>query len=668
MTLAEREPEKTMDSPDLELQAGSGPSGHNGHEPKEPTLAVDASKPPAWSAWLSSLRTKLIVPYVLLTMATAMVGMFVVTRLVASTLRERFVNQLLETSRVASDAIVRRERTHLEQLRVMTFTEGVGAALEQGDAVRLQELLFPIVLNGSVHSLTVSDPSGREVLSLVQDPTTGDYLVSHGADLSSLDLILMPLAGVEDSLGDKFAGLAQTVYGPYLLTSGPVRDDNGRILGALMVGTRLSTLATDLKTQVLADLVILDQQGALMATTMSEPEQGFDVLTLTSLEVAYLDPGKIDALVMYQRPYQIYYAPLVVRRAEVGVVGVVLPSNFIVTTESTSRNLFSLVFSLGTLAVIVVGYLLAQRISRPIMRMRDVSLAVASGDLDQRTGIRGRDEVGQMAAVFDLMTFRLRRRTAQAAQLHAETVRRSGELEEANIRLQQAQQQLVQSEKLAAVGQLTAGIVHDVKNPLAVIRGLTEEVQEQLGNDSPHTSQLQTIRDNATRANAIVSDLLKFARLSNPELRYQNLQDTVLSALRLTDYLARRGRVKIVTEPSAQPVMTVYDAQQIEQVLVNLIQNAIQAMPDGGTLRVRVGQTPEWVEVDVADTGVGIPAKNLGRIFDPFFTTKPPGEGTGLGLSVSYGLVAQHKGRIDVRSEVGKGSVFTLRLPRRAAA
>jgi signal transduction histidine kinase len=446
-----------------------------------------------------------------------------------------------------------------------------------------------------------------------------------------------------------------------------VRSADGRILGVLMVGTRLDTLAADLKTQVLADIIVLDQQGALMTTTLPPPEQGYGVLTLTSLEVAYLDPGKISALELYQRPYQVYYTPLIVRGADVGVVGVVLPSNFIVATESISRNLFSLVFALGTLAVILVGYLLAQRISRPILRMRDVSLAVASGDLDQRTGIRGPDEVGQMAAVFDLMTFRLRRRTAQAARLHAETVKRSQELEEANTRLQQAQQQLVQSEKLAAVGQLTAGIVHDVKNPLAVIRGLTEEVEEQLGGSSPHTEHLKTIRDNATRANAIVSDLLKFARQSNPEMRYQNIQDTVLSALRLTDYLARRGRVKIIAEPSAQPVLTVYDAQQIEQVLVNLIQNAIQAMPEGGTLRVRVGQTTEWVEIDVADTGVGIPPKNLGRIFDPFFTTKPPGEGTGLGLSVSYGLVAQHKGRIDVRSEVGRGSVFTVRLPRRTA-
>jgi signal transduction histidine kinase len=109
--------------------------------------------------------------------------------------------------------------------------------------------------------------------------------------------------------------------------------------------------------------------------------------------------------------------------------------------------------------------------------------------------------------------------------------------------------------------------------------------------------------------------------------------------------------------------MTMYDAQQIEQVLINLIQNAVQAMPAGGQLAIAVRSSAPWIEIEVRDSGVGIPAKNLGRIFDPFFTTKPPGEGTGLGLSVSYGIIAQHQGAIDVRSEVGRGSAFTVRLP-----
>ena len=615
---------------------------------------------------LSSLRAKLVVPYLLLTLATALIGMFIITRLVASTLRERFANQLLEASRVAADTIVRHERTHLEELRLMTFTQGVGAALEDVDEGRLQDLLFPLVLNDSVHSLTVASADGQELLSLVQDPSSGEYLVSRGADLTNLELLAKPLRGEEDELGDKYASLVTTIYGPYLFTAGPVRGGAGEVLGALMTGTRLHTLAEDLKAQVLADIIILDPSGGLMATTLAEPDEGYAAISLAPYDVAYLGVGKTIEVELYGRLYQIYFAPLEVRKDMVGVLGVVLPSNFIVTTESVSRNVFSVLFSMGTLGVILIGLFLASRISNPIVRIRDVSLAVAAGDLDQRTGIRGRDEVGQMAAVFDLMTFRLRRRTAQAARLHAEAVQRSNELADANVRLQQAQQQLLQSEKLAAVGQLAAGIVHDIKNPLAVISGLTEELQESAGADSDFALQLKQIRENAVRASGIVTDLLKFARQSNPEMRHQDVWETVRTAVRLNDYVVRRANVKVVMDVAAKPVKTLYDAQQLEQVLVNLIQNAVQAMPQGGTLTVGVRELPDWIDIDVRDTGVGIPPKNLPRIFDPFFTTKAPGEGTGLGLSVSYGIVAEHKGRIDVRSEVGKGSVFTVRLPVRS--
>jgi signal transduction histidine kinase len=566
---------------------------------------------------------------------------------------------------VASDSIVRRERTHLEDLRLMAFTQGVGPALAAGDTDQLQEVLFPLVLNNRIQSLTVASAGGSELISLIQDPASSEYLVSRGADLKQVELLAGPLAGQADELGDKYAGLLTTIYGPHLFTAGPVRGGAGEVLGALMVGTRLESLAADIKAQVLADVIILDPTGALMTTTLAEPEEGYAALSLAPYDVAYLDPGKTVEVTLYGRRYQIYYSPLLVRQKPVGVLGVVLPSNFIVTTESVSRNVFILLFTLGTLAVIVTGLIIASKISRPILRMRDVSLAVAAGDLDQRTGVRGRDEVGQMAAVFDLMTFRLRRRTAQANQLHAEALRRSEELAQANLRLQQAQAQLVQSEKLAAVGQLSAGIVHDVKNPLAVITGLTEELQESLGKDQSTRTALAQIRENAVRASGIVTDLLKFARQSNPEMSYQNLWDTLRSAVRLNDYMTRRANVKVQFDPLATPVMTLYDAQQIQQVLINLIQNAVQAMPNGGTLSLDVRQAPPWVEVEVRDTGVGIPAKNLGRIYDPFFTAKSPGEGTGLGLSVSYGIVATHKGHIDVRSEVGRGSTFIVRLPLR---
>jgi signal transduction histidine kinase len=616
---------------------------------------------------ISSLRIKLVVPYVFLTLITAMIGTFVVTRLVTSSVRERFANQLLEAGRVASDGIVRRERTHLETLRLMAFTQGVPEAIDAEDSARLQQLLYPLVVNANANFLTAINDQGQEIISLVQDPETGSYAISEGGDLLSLSIVAKPLRGEEDVLGDKFAGLIQTVHGPYLATTVPVRGSDGNVVGVLMLGTKLDSLLSDLKTQALADLIALDQTGNVMVASMAEPEGGFGILNLTPFQVSELDPAIEREVSMYDRRFQVLYAPLVVRQEPVGVLGVALPSNFIVTTEATSRNLFSLIFSLGTVAVIVVGYLLSQSVARPILRVRDVSLAVASGDLGQKTGIERKDEIGQLAAVFDLMTFRLRRRTAQAARLTAETIERNKELADANTRLQVAQQQLVQSEKLASVGQLTAGIVHDVKNPLGVIKGLAEEVEEQVATDPEVVSQLKLIRDSAVRANTIVSDLLKFARQSNPELSYQNICATVETSARLTDYLARKASVKVSTELPSSGVMAFYDAQLIEQVLINLIQNAIQAMPKGGSLRLKVIQKEDWVETSVQDTGTGIKKENLSRIFDPFFTTKPAGEGTGLGLSVSYGIVAQHGGEILVDSKVGKGTTFTIRLPRTRA-
>ncbi len=652
---------------DLDLELGENGEGFD----PNPAPFSDSSEDgiDLSSGWnlrdlIHSLPAKLIVPYMVLSLLTAMVGMFVVTRLVTSSIRERFANQLLEASRVAADATVRREQEHLEQLRLMAFTEGVAEALAREEGETIDNLLFPLVLNGDLDLLAATDPTGEELISLVRDPQSGSYSRSEGGDLADISEIMLAVQAEPDRLGDKFAGLVETAHGPYLITTAPVRNEQERVVGVLIIGTRLQRMIQELKEQALADLILLEPSGSLMSTTLAEPEHGYGELELSANEVADLEPALSKELSLYQRTYQTYFAPLVVRQREVGVLAVVLPSNFIVSTEAVSRNTISLIFTLGTFSIIGVGYLLAKSIAGPLIRLRDVALAVASGDLDQRTGLESRGEVGQLAAVFDLMTYRLRRRTAQAARLYEETVQRNKELAQANTRLQMAQQQLIQSEKLAAVGQLTAGIVHDVKNPLAVIAGLAEELEEEIGEQPGVDEHLRLIRKSAFRASNIVSDLLKFARQSDPELMRQDICSTVKSSLRLTDYLARKGNVKIKTEFDAPEVMANYDATQIEQVLINLIQNAIQAMPDGGRLNVHVRSNGEWAEVDVEDSGTGIPEDTLGRIFDPFFTTKPEGEGTGLGLSVSYGIVKQHKGDIDVKSKVGEGTKFTIKLPK----
>ena len=175
--------------------------------------------------------------------------------------------------------------------------------------------------------------------------------------------------------------------------------------------------------------------------------------------------------------------------------------------------------------------------------------------------------------------------------------------------------------------------------------------------------QLSTIRESATKASTIVTDLLKFARQSTPELERRDMRETIEASVRLTEYLARKGNVEIKIDMPSSPVLVWYDAQQIEQVLINLVGNAIQAMKNGGTVRINLSKAENSIALSVQDNGVGIPEKNLQRIFDPFFTTKPEGEGTGLGLSVSFGIITRHRGQISVDSKPGLGTTFTILLP-----
>lgn len=615
----------------------------------------------------ASLRAKLILPYVLLTLLLAFVGIFVITRLVTSSVRERFVNQLYEAGRVSADGVVRQEQEQLSTLRLMTFTVGVPAAVSRGDADALSDLLWPLALNEDVGAVVVLDEQGRELLGLIREPDAQQYVRTTGSSFAEHDFVNNVLQGGSDEEGDKFVGLVETSFGQYLFTSGPIEADDGELLGVMLVGSRLETLAQELKSQSLADVIILDNQGSIATSTLAEPEGGFAASGVLPANLS-ASGVQLRSFELFGRTYQAVYSPWIVRDQVLGTMGVVLPSNFIVSAEATSRNVFSLIFTVGTLMVIVVGYVLAQNIANPILKLRSMAQAVAAGDLEQTSGLRRQDEIGELADAFDVMTARLSSRTEEAKRLYEETVERNRQLAEMYDRLQAAQQQLVQSEKLAAVGQLAAGIVHDVKNPLGVIKGMAEELMLD-AEDHPDLKQgLTIIRDNATRANVIVTDLLKFARQSTPSMQKRDLRETVRGCLRLTDYLIRKGKVDARESMPDQAVWLTYDAQQMEQVIINLIQNAVQAMPHGGELRLDLHHEGDEVVLEVSDSGEGIPAENLSRIFEPFFTTKPEGKGTGMGLAVTYGIVSRHGGQIDVESELNEGTTFIISLPKEPVA
>jgi GAF domain-containing protein len=237
-------------------------------------------------------------------------------------------------------------------------------------------------------------------------------------------------------------------------------------------------------------------------------------------------------------------------------------------------------------------------------------------------------------------------------------------------RLEETQAQLVQSAKLAAVGELAAGVAHEINNPLTSIIGFTHLLLEDLPPDHEMRADLETVDREAARARKIVRGLLDFARAGDPVLAPVDLNALVEEAVMLVCTRSVLARVSLEKNLSRLPPMML-DTNQIKQVLVNLLNNAVQAMPNGGRLTVTTRLTEREVDevyrqmaaIYVSDTGLGIVSEDLGRVFDPFFTTKEVGQGTGLGLSVSYSIVEKHDGRIEVESVPGEGSTFIVLLP-----
>jgi two-component system NtrC family sensor kinase len=226
-------------------------------------------------------------------------------------------------------------------------------------------------------------------------------------------------------------------------------------------------------------------------------------------------------------------------------------------------------------------------------------------------------------------------------------------LDLSNTKLASAQQALVQAEKLASMGQLSAGIAHEVNNPLGVVLLYAHLLLESYERESPQAKDLAMIVEQADRCKQIVSGLLNFARQNKVVLLPTNLAELAASALRGVHTPAGIEVVKQNQDASASADL---DADQIRQVLTNLLTNAVAALPSGGRLCVRTGFNNEQAWFEVEDSGVGIPKENINRIFEPFFTTKQMGRGTGLGLAVSYGIVKMHRGAIKVKSNADRAT------------
>jgi signal transduction histidine kinase len=372
------------------------------------------------------------------------------------------------------------------------------------------------------------------------------------------------------------------------------------------------------------------------------------------------DQGQEAFQIYKEAPVFSYVFPVKDRRGKtIGGVSVIQYTSFMEEDFARDKwNIFMTIFLLigGTVALILVGT--RRWITRPIGRLVEGIREMARGNLDTRVELKSRDELSELAQAFNQMAVDLKKAQEKIIQ-------------EAEARLE-LERDLRRSEKLAAIGQLASGLAHEIGTPLNIISGRAELTLKHSSNPVAVEKNQDVVLRQTERITKIIQQLLGFVRKKKPEQNLLNLRDILGTTLEFLDHQIQKKGVNVTVDISADVPAVVADGDQLLQVFLNLFLNAIQAMPDGGTLRLSASSKwllkegleenkNKYVEVCVEDTGKGMEGGVLNNMFDPFFTTKDTG--TGLGLMVCRGIVQDHDGWIEAESEPGKGSVFKVYLP-----
>jgi len=330
--------------------------------------------------------------------------------------------------------------------------------------------------------------------------------------------------------------------------------------------------------------------------------------------------------------------------------------------QPVQRTLF--IVGLGAfLSALLISLAISRTITQPIAKLVDAAHAAGTGHLDQPIQITSRDEIGYLARRFEAMRQSLKQQMEKLTELNADLRDRNVELEQALEQLRRAQEDLVQSEKLAAAGKLTAQLSHEINNPIHNIRSGLETALKKMPEQLAGRQFVQLAHDEILRIGKLVRQMLDFYRFGQIELQAVDLNAALNEVLESSQRRFEEYHIQ-VERFFAEDLPTVHASRdQMKQVFLNLLLNAIEAMPAGGKLVTRSWRENGRAQIAIRDSGCGIPPENLSKIFDTFFTTKRAVHGVGLGLSVCYNIVHQHGGTLEVESEVGKGSVFTIKLP-----
>ncbi len=645
----------------------------------------------------SSIRARLIKIFIIAilipSLITALAGVLMIREQVFTQAQARVTSDLESANQIYQNYLDRlRDSLRIHATRMIIYgalakndTSGLGAEMDRIRAAERFDILNLMDTSGRVFYRT-SNPS------LVGDNQGEDIFVQHvlqeKAPISSTGIITREeLIKESQALADKASmeitptrmavpsPKTQTYSGMLLKGAAPVFTAEGRFVGVLVAGVLLNRnyeIVDKIRTTVFKQeaykghelgTATIFQDDIRISTNVRNSDGSRAITTRVSAEVAeeVLRRGRTwhSRAFVVNDWYIAAYAPIRdLLGKTIGMLYVgILEQPYL---DILWRNLYVFlgITLLAMILVSIIAMRVAHNISQPIRAMAHAARKIAEGDYSQKVEVSSNDEIGFLAKNFNRMVSELVRAHHELREW-GETLERK--VEKRTAELKEMQAHLVQSEKLAGVGKLAAGVAHEINNPLTCVLTNSSLMLEDLSPDDPRREDLQTIVDETLRCRKIVKGLLDFARQTKPQKKVLSINKMAEDVVALVRNQASFQNITIRTELDPMLPSVYADADQMHQVILNIVLNAADAMTQGGEIHLKSSCNNNHVELSISDTGMGIPAEIRDKLFEPFFTTKKTG--TGLGLSIAYGIMERHKGALKVESQMGHGTTVTVILP-----
>ncbi len=634
---------------------------------------------------LYSTRSKLIISFLGVSFLVSVVSLFVGGQLLYKTvLSEAQIRVSLDLN-AAREVYQARIKLVNVSLNITTLGFGFISALKRCDTQELQHRLGRMSLHAELDFAGIVMGNGKVLCRIGPDPVpdkkhqpvnpiaelaikrqapiagtvilSEDFLLSENSELANLARVQF----IPTSMADPTKG-SEGASGMALAAAIPVFDHN-ELIGVLYGGVLLNR--SKCIVDRVRDTVFLDQTykgrtfgvasvflNALRISTNAITQDGKRAIgTRVSKEVE--KRVLLDGDTWTQRAFVVgdwyitAYEPITdIYGNKVGMLGLGIMEEKYLDIRRKALSVFVFLTAAGTVLAVGLGSLLAHRITVPVRRLIKASRQVSEGYFNPEIGPISRDEIGLLQKTFKDMVAALGRRRVES------------------------ENQLLQSVKQASVGRLAAGVAHEINNPLTGVLTFTHMLLRRKDIDDEMRSDLETVAKATERVRKIVKGLLDFSRQTSLDREPAEVNHLVKSAVTLMENQALVNGIAILFEPGQDIPMLTLDRSQMQGVILNIILNALDATQPGGEIRIStnfissvIDMNQKGVEIAITDTGSGIQPDHLDQLFDPFFTTKEVGQGTGLGLAVSLGVVQRHGGTIRVQSEVGKGSTFCIWLP-----